>query len=315
MGLGTDGMTSIDAIAPAGAGAAVAAGDAAGAGDGRDAGRRGRGGGHGRRRRRVLLGVLVVVVALLVAAGVALVVYASDPYRADVVALSALRGDDAVRVERLDARGVGDGYVFLPADESAAGAAAGAGDAQGAEGDVSTAGLIFYPGGKVQPESYAPLMRACASRGVTCVLLEMPLNLAVLDPNAADGVAAQFPQVSRWYVGGHSLGGAMAATYAAGHADELAGLVLLGSYSTADLSGSGLEVLSAYGTEDGVMNREHYARDRANLPADARELVIEGGCHAGFGDYGAQAGDGTPTISCEEQQAQTADAIAALCEA
>ena len=263
----------------------------------------------------MLLGVLVAVVALLVAAGVALVVYASDPYRADVVALSALRGDDTVRVERLDVRGVGDGYVFLPADESAAGAAAGAGGAQGAEGDVSTAGLIFYPGGKVQAESYAPLMRACASRGVTCVLLEMPLNLAVLDPNAADGVAAQFPQVSRWYVGGHSLGGAMAATYAAGHADELAGLVLLGSYSTADLSGSGLEVLSAYGTEDGVMNREHYARDRANLPADARELVIEGGCHAGFGDYGAQAGDGTPTISCEEQQAQTADAIAALCEA
>ena len=63
--------------------------------------------------------------------------------------------------------------------------------------------------------------------------------------------------------------------------------------------------------EDGVLNREKYEADRVNLPQDTTETVIDGGCHAGFGSYGAQKGDGAPVISAEEQQQQTADALAA----
>ena len=81
--------------------------------------------------------------------------------------------------------------------------------------------------------------------------------------------------------------------------------------NTADLTDSGLRVYAAYGSEDGVLNREKYEADRTNLPQDTTETVIDGGCHAGFGSYGAQKGDGTPTISAEEQQRQTADALAA----
>ncbi len=117
-------------------------------------------------------------------------------------------------------------------------------------------------------------------------------------------------RVTDWYIGGHSLGGAMA-HYAAKHTDELDGLVLLAAYSTAALTDSGLRVYAAYGSEDGVLNREKYEADRTNLPQDTTETVIDGGCHAGFGSYGAQKGDGTPTISAEEQQRQTADALAA----
>lgn len=65
-----------------------------------------------------------------------------------------------------------------------------------------------------------------------------------------------------------------------------------------------------YVSEDGVLNRKKYEADRTNLPQDTTETVIDGGCHAGFGSYGAQKGDGTPAISAEEQQ-QTADALAA----
>jgi pimeloyl-ACP methyl ester carboxylesterase len=71
-------------------------------------------------------------------------------------------------------------------------------------------------------------MQACAERGILCVLLRMPGNLAVLDENAADGVAADYPEIDRWYIGGHSLGGAMAARYAAARTwgeNELEGLV------------------------------------------------------------------------------------------
>ena len=174
-----------------------------------------------------------------------------------------------------------------------------------------TAGLIFYPGGKVENTAYAPLLHDLAEDGILCVLVKMPCNLAVLDMNAADSIPERFSEVTDWYIGGHSLGGAMAASYSAKHTDELDGLVLLAAYSTADLTDSGLRVYSTYGSEDGVLNREKYEADRINLPQDTTETIIDGGCHAGFGSYGAQNGDGTPTISAEEQQQQTADALAA----
>ena len=166
-------------------------------------------------------------------------------------------------------------------------------------------GFIFYPGGLVEHTAYAPLLRALAEEGWLCVLTEMPLDLAVLNPGAADGIAPAFPQVERWAIGGHSLGGAMAASYAAEHTDDFDMLVLLAAYSTADLTASGLDVISLYGSEDGVLNREKYAGYRKNLPDDAREIIIEGGNHAGFGDYGPQRGDGSASISPQEQIRRT----------
>ncbi len=176
--------------------------------------------------------------------------------------------------------------------------------------DGAEAGLIFYPGGKVEYGAYAPLMRMLQSRGVLCVLCQMPFHLAVFKPDAAAGVAGVFPEVSRWYLGGHSLGGVMAADFAAKHPGDYTGLLLLASYAAADLSGSGLKVLSVRGSEDGVLNAASYEKNRANLPADARELVIEGGCHAFFGNYGNQKGDGVPAISRQEQLSLTAQAAA-----
>ena len=87
--------------------------------------------------------------------------------------------------------------------------------------------------------------------------------------------------------------------------------IYVSDYYHADLTDSGLRVYSTYGSEDGVLNREKYEADRVNLPQDTTETVIDGGCHAGFGSYGAQKGDGAPVISAEEQQQQTADALAA----
>lgn len=238
---------------------------------------------HGGMRR-----ILVCFAAVLMLAVFACLLYVRDFYPADEAAWETL----LVPAASVTVADPGGRLVFLP--------------------ERPAAGLIFYPGGKVQAEAYAPLMEACAERGILCVLMRMPGNLAVLDSNAADGIAAEYPAVTEWYLGGHSLGGAMAANYAAKHAEDYAGLVLLAAYSTADLSGSGLRVLSVVGTEDGVLNREEYERCRENLPADARELVIDGGCHAYFGCYGAQRGDGVPTIGNLEQIERSADAIAAL---
>ena len=104
----------------------------------------------------------------------------------------------------------------------------------------------------------------------------------------------------------------MASNYAAAHSEDFDGLILLAAYSTKDLTGTTLRALSVYGSEDGVMNQESYEKNRANLPADTVEVVLEGGCHAQFGSYGPQDGDGVPTISGEEQVRQTAEVIAAF---
>jgi len=171
------------------------------------------------------------------------------------------------------------------------------------------AGLIFYPGGLVDRASYAPLMEELCSRGILCLLLRMPLDLAVLDADAAEGLTEAYPGVSRWLIGGHSLGGAMAADYAGKHPALYEGLVLLGAYAASDLSETELKVLSVYGSEDGVLNREKYAAYLEHYPQDFTELVISDGNHAQFGSYGAQKGDGAALISPQEQRRQTADAI------
>ncbi len=170
-------------------------------------------------------------------------------------------------------------------------------------------GLIFYPGGKVEHTAYVPLMRALARKGVCCVLVKIPLRLAVLDLHAADGVREAFPDIAHWYIGGHSLGGTIAASELAAHRGTYDGLLLLASFSTDDLSTEPIRVLSICGSEDRVLNRESYEKNRKNLPADTTEFVIEGGCHAYFGMYGAQTGDGEPTISNAEQIQITADAV------
>ena len=236
-----------------------------------------------KKRMRIILSVCLAVLLVL---GIGGYVYMSDYYRADEIALEAMAYQtDSVRVEQ-----DGDEIWFVPEDP--------------------TAGLIFYPGGKVEYTAYAPLLRACAENGILCALVRMPGNLAVLDANAADGLQQEHPEITTWHIAGHSLGGAMAAGYAAAHEKDFDGLILLAAYSTKNLAQTTLRVLSVYGSEDGVMNRESYEKNCANLPAYTTEVVLDGGCHAQFGFYGAQDGDGVPTITGEEQIRQTVEAIA-----
>lgn len=157
-------------------------------------------------------------------------------------------------------------------------------------------------------------MEALASKGIMCVLVEMPFRLAVFDMDAAEGIQKQYPEVEKWYIGGHSLGGSMAASYLSKCEKTFEGLVLLGSYSTADLSDMDLEVLSIYGSEDLALNYENYEENRSNLPVGFEELVIDGGCHAYFGMYGVQKGDGLPNISNEKQIKITVDSIVKIVE-
>lgn len=165
----------------------------------------------------------------------------------------------------------------------------------------SKTGLIFYPGGKVEAKAYEPILAGLAEKGICVVLVEMPFNLAVLDSSAADGVINEFTNIQNWYIGGHSLGGAMAASYAANYQDKLKGVVLLAAYPTKELD---IPVLSIYGSEDGVLNREKYSDSIKNVN-NLSEIVIDGGNHAQFGNYGEQLGDNSAKISSEKQWNET----------
>ena len=229
------------------------------------------------RGKRVRLLTAAMILALVLGCGI----YAGDYYRAEEGAVAV---PDGVTMELTENRA-----VFLP--------------------EEAETGLIFYPGGKVEFTAYAPLMTRLAERGILCVLLKMPLNLAVLDVNGAEGIPEQFPEVQHWYLAGHSLGGSMAASFAAKNTDAYDGLILLAAYSTEDLRNTGLQVCSFYGDLDGVLNMEKYLQYRSNLPEDTLELVLEGGNHAGFGSYGHQDGDGVSTLEPGVQLDWTAEAI------
>lgn len=230
----------------------------------------------------------IALVAVIVLCAVGFGVYVSDYYHA---------GSDA--------------QSLVAAGEDSAGARIVDNGSSIAVGDsASEYGVVLYPGAKVAAQAYVSLACQLADRGVYCVIANMPFNLAFFGIDSADALMVAAPQVQHWWLAGHSLGGAMGAQYAAGNADKLEGVAFLGAYAASDLSSTNLKALVIYGDVDGVLNRGKLATNETNLPAGAQTLVIEGGNHAGFADYGPQAGDGEASISPAQQQSQTAAAIA-----
>lgn len=177
----------------------------------------------------------------------------------------------------------------------------------------SDRGFIFYPGGLVDAAAYAPVMKAIAAQGITAIIVPMPLDLAVFGVGRANDVIAAFPEINTWVIGGHSLGGSMAAQYVKDNPAKVQGVVFMAAYpaDNVDLSQLPIQFVTLYGTYDGVA-RNVFQDAQQRLPPDAQLITLDGGNHAQFGNYGPQAGDGTATMSREEQQAKTVEAIVAL---
>lgn len=209
--------------------------------------------------------------------------YVSDYYHSDSYVKDYLSGTENVKVNKEDFG------LFL-------------------DGPGEEAALVFYPGAKVEYTAYLPMLSLLAERGVDCFLVKMPCNLAIFGKNKA-GSCMKDRNYESWYIGGHSLGGAMAASFASEHPDDLEGLVLFAAYPTENLKDDSFFVLSVYGSEDRILSMEKVEEGRGYMPDHYTEICIEGGNHAGFGDYGDQSGDGTAQISREEQQTQTVEEI------
>ena len=236
---------------------------------------------------KVIKRILAVLLLLAVLAAGGMALYFSDGNPADENARYAIEYPASGTVT--DSTGKGQ-IVFMP------------------EGGSRT-GLVFYPGAKVRYDAYAELAQRLALDGYMCVLVDMPLNLAVFDEDAADDVISRYPDVDQWYICGHSMGGLAASGYALKHQEALDGLILLASRIKNDFSQSELPVLLISATEDGICTPERLEAEDTPEPADFTHIVIEGGCHGYFGSYGEQKHDGTPTITREEQLDITAENI------
>ena len=232
-------------------------------------------------RRKLWLRIPLGILLLLI---IAAAVYFNIYYHATAEAKAALESTKKVTVTEIR-----QGYRF---------------DGPG-EGSV----FVFYPGAKVEETAYAPLMMQLAERGVDSILVKMPLRFALFATDRVAELQKEY-DYSKWYLGGHSLGGVAAAMYGEDHAEELDGMILVGAYPANPIPDELGPLLSVYGTEDGILRWDEYDSAKEEYwPSAAREVRIRGGNHAGFGNYGAQRGDGKASISAEKQQKITADNI------
>jgi len=226
--------------------------------------------------KKVLRRIVFIGIALVLLFAGAFFLYVSQYYKADENAKKIMQSED-ISISKGK-----DFLVFNPDKEK----------------DLKKA-YIFYPGGKVQETAYAPLLQKLSGEGLTCILMKMPFRLAVFDVNAADRVFAEFTDIQSFYIGGHSLGGAMASSYAVKRSTGIKGLILLGAYPVKQTE---IPTLILYGSEDKILNRK-------KLQGLTGIHEIMGGNHALFGDYGIQKGDGEATISREAQQEEAVKAI------
>ena len=232
-----------------------------------------------KRRYKILLAIPLIIAVILVG----FVIWAETPPSPMPEAYDSLKSDSVVTVS------IDNWLVFAPVSPN-----------------IST-GFIIYPGGRVDFRSYAPAAHSIAAEGYLVIIPKMPLNLAVFGVGTANDIIRHYPDISSWAIGGHSLGGTMAAQFAFENPSKIKGLVLWASYpaSGTDLSKNNLMVTTIHGSNDGLVSTAQIDDSIKLLPSSTVRVEIAGGNHAQFGWYGDQAGDNPAPITRESQQNQT----------
>ncbi|MGX7111473.1 alpha/beta fold hydrolase [Gemella cuniculi] len=224
-------------------------------------------------KKNIFKKIIYVTIVLGLTGLVAFVIYASSYYKADEN-VSRLIKTEQIVVEN-------DSIKLIPKIHQ------------------KNIGIIFYPGAKVEYTSYLPMLNKLKENGYTVISLKMPFNMAIFGKNKANEIYDNHPNIKHWYIAGHSMGGAMASSYASAHQDKIEGLILLGAYPYGDYPLN--KTLTIYGTlNTSVAEKINYTEN---------VVKIDGGNHAQFGNYGKQKGDAEAHISPEEQQNETVSTI------
>lgn len=237
------------------------------------------------KKRKINKNISKVVIAVVLIALVGSLAWLLNAYEPQDVARENLVSSNEVKVVE------GDITEFIPKDV------------------VSHTGVIIYPGARIDVKAYAPLANRLAQNGYKVFAVDMPFNMAIFSSHKADKVIDENKDIENWVIVGHSLGGAMA-TNAIETNSKIKGIVYLASYPSGDkIKETGAEVLTIWGSKDGVINFENLIKAKENLPKDTEYVEIEGGNHSSFGDYGLQKGDAKAIISEEEQLNITVESI------
>lgn len=237
------------------------------------------------RIKKAIKFVLIGFITIIIIGALGMVIWSkTGTYPAKTVALSALESTESVTITQQK-------WITFTPDE-----------------EVQT-GLIFYPGGLVEPAAYAPILHKIAAEGVLVIIVPMPLNLAIFNTGAANSVINSYPNISTWILTGHSLGGAAAAIFAENNPTKIDSIVFWDSYppNSADLSDNSISAISIYGTTNNFPNTENFDDQKNLLPEDTMFIPIEGANHAQFGDYGPQKGDVVASMSLAEQHERVAE--------
>lgn len=234
-------------------------------------------------KHKPLIILINIIISLFILMIVTLLILTARHYPADSTTAFAMNGDKNITVTSEN----GNLHIFTA-------------------GEAKT-GLVFYGGARVEYTAYAPLMKRLAENGITCILVSSPFDFALANINAPEGITEEYPEIEKWYIGGHSMGGTAAGMYIAKHPGEYDGILLVASYVSDDIHDKTGKAISVYGSNDGVFNKQRYDLFMKNLPGDINELEIEGGNHSGFAYYGDQAGDNPADISKQEQIDKTVE--------
>ena len=238
-----------------------------------------------KRRARVRI-VVIAIAAVLVAVIAGFLAYAASPMMAEEGPLA--RAENTVTVTES-----AEGVVLSPSTPNGE-------------------GLIFFAGARVDPAAYANKLSGIAESGITVVIARPTLNFAILENRPLSTWEGLAPGVGSWAVGGHSLGGVKACMYAADPVNEVAAVVLFGSYCSVDLSGIDIPTLTFIGEND-ELSTEAKIEDAADLlPADAEFVTIPDASHAQFGDYGDQPGDGPQEADDDDVRDALTDGVVGL---
>ena len=168
--------------------------------------------------------------------------------------------------------------------------------------------FIFYPGAKVDTYAYCQLAGKLSETGVDVYLVKEPFHMAFFAAKTAEKIINE-TSYEKIYVGGHSLGGVVALNYS----DRADGIILLASYPTKKTE-ENAALLSIYGDKDGCLEQEVYEKGKEYWPTDSKEVVIKGGNHAGFAQYGFQKGDYQADITADAQIEITVSEISRFIE-
>jgi hypothetical protein len=238
-------------------------------------------------KNKLMKSIFVIVIILVLGTGI----WVNITYSPDATALNYTVSTDTITIVKDDF-----GLSFIPFEKK------------------NTTGIIFYPGAKVEPEAYSPLAFELAEKGYMTVIVKMPLNLAVIDSDRGKEVIDYYKDINRWYIGGHSLGGAMAGNFAYEHNELIEGVFFLGAYPVKDLTDYSLDVLLVNGSLDAIIDEKNLKAAEELIPKNSLNLIIEGGNHSQFGSYGLQKNDQVAEISFKEQLKKTVEQIIQLVE-